>query len=257
MTTNNVKNLLEKIEGKRFISDKFHSSTNNNKLNIASTKDVPQQWIKIHFKTYPRFDRIYLKKVITSENNLSKILIKRKSGRQFSGFSISKKELSYLLFSSCGLTRLSTTLDDSRRPYPSAGARYPLEVYPLIQNCNGIDKGLYHYNVKENVLELLLKEDLGKWLIKVTGGEKWVEKAAVVFIITGVLDRTRVKYGDRGYRYALLEAGHLGQNICLLATEIGLGSCCVGGFIDREVNKLLDIDLQKEVSLYMIAIGRI
>jgi len=55
----------------------------------------------------------------------------------------------------------------------------------------------------------------------------------------------------------LLEAGHLGQNVCLLATERNLGVCPLGGYLDDEVNKLLDIQLQKEVALYMIAVGKI
>lgn len=162
-----------------------------------------------------------------------------------------------MLFSSSGLISRGKSLDQSRRPYPSAGARYPLEVYPIVLNCIGLKKGLYHYNVKENFLELLLGEDLSKWLIKVTGGEGWIENAGVIFIITGVLDRTRIKYGNRGYRYALIEAGHLGQNLCLLATELGLGSCPLGGYIDEEVNKLLDINIQKESALYLITVGKI
>lgn len=257
MKTNNALKLLEKIEGKQSISDKFHSFTKNKKLNIAITKDVPQSWIKIHFKIYPRLDKVCLNNVKMPANELTELLRRRRSTRQFSSLPISKKELSYLLFSSSGLTRLGKTFDDSRRPYPSAGARYPLEVYPIILNCEGIKRGLYHYNVKENYLELLLGKDLSKWLIKTTGGEKWIADVAIIFIITGVLDRTRIKYGDRGYRYALIEAGHVGQNICLLATKLGLGSCPLAGFIDSEVNKLLDIDLQKEVALYMIAIGKL
>lgn len=130
-------------------------------------------------------------------------------------------------------------------------------MYPIILNCKGIEKGLYHYNVKENILEVLLKENLNRWIIKTTGGEKWIANSSVVFVITGVLDRTRIKYGDRGYRYSLIEAGHLGQNLCLLATELGLGTCPIGGFIDKEVNELLDIILQKEVALYLIAVGKI
>ncbi len=255
MTNNNVKKLLEKIEGKQSISDKFHSVTKNKKLNIAMPKNVPQSWIKIHFKTYPRLDRINLGNGKISTSKLLGTLRKRRSARQFSGLSISKDELFYLLFASCGLTYLGKTFDDSRRSYPSAGARYPLEVYPIILNCEDIKKGLYHYNVKENSLELLLEENLSKWLIEITGGEKWIANAAVVFIITGVLDRTRIKYGDRGYRYALIETGHLGQNICLLATELGLGTCPIGGFIDDKINELLDIELQKEFSTYVIAIG--
>jgi len=257
MTTNNIKKLLEKINGKHFVSDIFHSLTNNKNLKIINTKKIPQLWTKIHFKTYPRFDKIDFKHIKIPKSRLRQIINTRRSSRQFTGISISKNELYHLLSSSSGLIDSGKPIDNSRRPYPSAGARYPLEVYLLIQNCNTIEKGLYHYNVKENVLELLLKEDLERWLIKATGREEWIRKAAVVFIITGVLDRTRIKYGDRGYRYSLLEAGHLGQNICLLATELGLGSCLIGGYIDDEVNKLLDISLQNEVALYLTAIGRI
>lgn len=257
MTSDNIKKLLEKIEGKRFTSDKFHSFTRNKKIDAANIKDIPLSWTKIHFKTYPRLDKIDLNNVKLSTSKLREFMHDRRSSRQFSGLPISKKVLCHLLLSSCGLIKLGRSFEDSRRPYPSAGARYPLEIYTIILNCERMEKGLYHYNVKENCLELLLEKDLSNWLIKVTGGAKWIEDVAVVFIITGVLDRTSIKYGDRGYRYILLEAGHLGQNMCLLATEMGLGSCPIGGYIDNEVNKLLDINLQKEFALYLIAIGKI
>ena len=103
----------------------------------------------------------------------------------------------------------------------------------------------------------MLEENLSKWLIKNTGQERWIADTAVVFIITGVLDRVRVKYGERGYRLILIEVGHLSQNMLLLATSLGLGSCPVAGFIDNEANKLLDINLQKEVVLYMVAVGKL
>lgn len=256
MKKNNIQKLIKEIEEKKSASDKFHLLTSN-KRNISTPKNIPQSWIKIYFKTYPRLDRVFLKNAKTTKSKLSKILIDRRSIRQFSGVSMSKDKLSYLLFSSSGLTHLGKTIDESKRSYPSAGGRYPLEIYPIILNCEGIEKGLYHYNVKENSLELLLKKDLGKWLTIVTSEAKWIEKSAVVFIITGVLNRTRIKYGDKGYRLALIETGHLSQNILLLATEMGLDSCPLGGFIDKDVNNLLDVDLQKEVALYMIAIGKL
>jgi len=260
MKKNYTQSLLSKLEGKKFISDQFHFSTNNKRLdspNKLTNKNTPESWIKIHFKTYPRMSKIKLNNAKFQLNNFSDIIRKRCSARQFSDLPMSKDELSYLLFLSCGLTSLGKTLNESRRPYPSAGARYPLEVYPLILNCEEIKKGLYHYNVKENLLELLLEEDLRDWIIENTSGEKWMAETSVIFIITGVLDRTRIKYGERGYRYALLEAGHLGQNFCLLATELGLGSCALGGYIDQEVDKLLDIDLQEEFTLYLIAVGKL
>jgi len=120
-----------------------------------------------------------------------------------------------------------------------------------------MNQGLYHYKVKQNSLELLLKEDLSTWITKVCGDEFWLKNAAVIFVITGVLDRTRIKYGDRGYRYILIEVGALSQNISIISYELKLGSCLIGGYIDSEVNKLLDINLQKEYSLCLIAVGKI
>lgn len=257
MKMNNTKKLLDIIEGNKSASDKFHSITNNKKFKVSSVKKMPQSWAKIHFKTYPRLDKISFENIENPITALSEVLKKRRSVRKFSGLSISKNELYSLLFLSSGITHLDKNLDYSRRPYPSGGARYPLEVYPIILNCEGLKKGLYHYNVKENLLELLLEENLSKWLIKNTGQETWIANAAVLFVITGVLDRVRVKYGDRGYRLVLNEVGHLSQNMLLLATEMGLGSCPIAGYIDSEANKLLDINLQKEVTLYMIAVGKL
>lgn len=255
MIKNHTQRLLEKMGEKEFVSDNFHELTNNKKL-VTNIGNFPQSWKTIHFKTYPRLDKIKIL-IKPKANHLSKMIRKRQSARSFSDKKISQNQIFYLLSNSCGLIKKGKDINQSRRPYPSAGARYPLEVYPIVLKCEEIKPGLYHYNVKENCLELLLQEDLSKWLIKITGGEKWIEKAAVAFIITGVLDRTRIKYGDRGYRYSLIEAGHLGQNICLLATELGLGNCPLGGFIDNKVNNLLDIDLQKEVALYLIVVGKI
>mgnify|MGYP001597827467 FL=1 len=252
-----IARLIEIIEGTLSLAEKFHIITKNNKINSVNPSDMPPSWIKIHFKTYPRLDRINLGNAKMPASKLTELLRKRRSTRQFSGLPISKKELSYLLFSYSGLTRLGKTFDDSRRSYPSAGGRYPLEIYPVILNCEGIKNGLYHYNIKENSLEVLLEENLQKWLNRAFGKEEWLKNAAVLFFITGVLGRAHIKYSDRGYRYMLIEAGHLAQNICLLATELGLGTCSIGGFIDDKVNQLLDIEFQKEFSLYVIAVGKI
>lgn len=252
--------LLQKIEGKKYLSDSFHIATYNKKINMKGVDSglIPQSWIKIHFKTYPRLKSILLEKVNYSKKKLPylfNLLKKRRSSRAFSGKSISKSELSYLLTASCGLVNFGGG-NDTRRAYPSAGARYPLEVYPLIIHCNQTKPGLYHYDVQSNALEELAVGNFNNDLEEISGGEEWITKAAVIFIITAVFDRTRIKYGDRGYRYALIEAGHLGQNVCLLAAELWLKSCPVGGFIDAKLNKLLDIDKTNESALYLIAVGK-
>lgn len=251
-----TKKILNKIEDKKFRSDSFHKFTNNKALNTSVSANVPQSWIKIHFKTYPRFRKISFDDISYEDSKLGDVFKKRYSARKFSHSKISKNELAHLLHMSCGLTRVGKTINDSRRNYPSGGARYPLETYVIILNSE-INKGLYHYNVKDDCLESIVEQDLSHWLMDATGNEEWIKTAAAIIIITGVLDRSRAKYGDRGYRYALIEAGHLGQNLCLLSSEMNLGTCVLGGFIDDKVNKLLDVNLQKEYALSMIAVGKI
>jgi SagB-type dehydrogenase family enzyme len=74
-------------------------------------------------------------------------------------------------------------------------------------------------------------------------------------MLTGVFERTILKYGERGYRFVLLEVGHIAQNLCLLAEEMGLGAVCLGGFYDREVETVLGIDGTDESILYLVAVG--
>ncbi|MCL4415142.1 MAG: SagB/ThcOx family dehydrogenase [Actinobacteria bacterium] len=94
------------------------------------------------------------------------------------------------------------------------------------------------------------------WVVNATGDDRNLGKASFILVITGVLNRTRTKYGNRGYRYILLDAGHLAQNILLMITSLNLAGYPIGGFIDNEFNKLLDIDKRKEVALYLVAVGQ-
>jgi SagB-type dehydrogenase family enzyme len=79
----------------------------------------------------------------------------------------------------------------------------------------------------------------------------------VVVVFTSIFQRMRWKYQQRSYRYGLLEAGHLGQNLCLAATSMGLGTCCVGAYYDRDLDAMLGIDGTYEASLYIIAAGHV
>lgn len=258
MKKNYKKILLEKIEGKESLSDKFNRATNNKLVTAVNPKKIPKSWTTVHFKTYPRLNIIKLtKSFLKQEISLLSTLRNRRSMRMFSGIPISAKDLSFLLLYSSGIVNSGFGgLDESRRPYPSAGARYPLEIYPLvIHGDKDLKPGLYHYNVKQHFLEVILEENLKQWLLESTGNFKPIIKVGVVVIITGVLDRTRMKYGNRGYRYALIEAGHMAQNLLLLATGLGMANLAIGGYIDSKVTELLDLELVKEVPLYMVAIG--
>lgn len=254
----NTQFLLNNIHGNLSYSEKFHNATKNKKLVIPKSEDIgkfPESWIKIHFKTYPRFKAFKLQQS-SNVSFLSNIINKRVSMRKFTGKAISYEIFCSLLFNSGGINRSRTNIDNSKRTYPSAGARYSLELYSIVMNVKGLQKGLYHYNVKENILESILEENLWNTVYESFGREIFLENAAVIFIISGVLKRTSIKYRDRGYRYMLIESGHLAQNLCLLATEFELGVCTLGGFIDDKLIKLLDLSLQNEYPIYSIAIGQ-
>ena len=83
-----------------------------------------------------------------------------------------------------------------------------------------------------------------------------IEKASSVFIITAVFQRTLFKYQDRGYRFILMEAGELAQNISLLCAAIGLGSCMIGGFMDDELAALIEINPDEESVICPIIVGK-
>jgi len=74
-------------------------------------------------------------------------------------------------------------------------------------------------------------------------------------MFVGSNDRIAQHYGERGYRYLLIEAGHIAQNFCLVSTGLGLGSVTIGGFVDSGVNHLLRVDELTQISLYGVAVG--
>jgi nitroreductase len=82
-----------------------------------------------------------------------------------------------------------------------------------------------------------------------------LSEAAAVIVLTGISAKSRLKYGERGYRFTLLEAGHIAQNALLTASALMLDACPFGGFID-DLDRLLGIDGLDEVSLYLVAVGR-
>jgi SagB-type dehydrogenase family enzyme len=239
-------------------SDKFHSLVDNKKDDLllkSKPATIPRDWIDINFKTYPRLKSIPLDPGLRI-SELEKTLIKRTSNKIMGKKEIDLKTLSHLLFYSAGITHRADDLNMSRRPYPSAGGRYPLEIYAAVLRGKDIKEGLYHYNVKRNMLELLLEKYLQGEIKNVIGYEDWILNSSVIFFITGILDRNRTKYHNRGYLYTLLEAGHMAQNICLIATKLNLKVSPLGGFANAEVARFIDILNSKEKPIYAIVVGK-
>ena len=187
------------------------------------------------------------------------VVTSRRSVRDFGKEKLSLSELSKVLHQSYGITGEIKRPDGGTIPLrsaPSGGALYPAEIYLGIRNVSGVEPGIYHYNVPDHALELLNSGDPTEKLYEVCCQQEYTREASVVFLISGVLQRTKRKYGERGYRYVLLDVGHLGQNIYLSCTSLNLAVMTTCGFYDDGANKLLRVDGIDETTLYVAFVGK-
>jgi SagB-type dehydrogenase family enzyme len=182
--------------------------------------------------------------------SIEQTLARRRSVRDYSGKPLTLEELSQLLWAAQGITAAW-----GARTAPSAGALYPLEVYALAGNVQGLAPGVYRYVPKAHELVLIIAGDLRAQLANAALGQDAVRTAAVDLVITAVPTRTTTKYGERGHRYVLMEVGHAAQNVHLQAVALGLGSVPIGAFDDQKVTTLLNLP-KAEAPLYIIPVGR-
>lgn len=174
--------------------------------------------------------------------------------RDYSGAGLSRAELSRLLHLSSGIS--TDHWDSAHRTAPSSGALYPIEIYPVVHNVEGLVRGVYHYDFREHGLRLLREADLREQVVAQGLMQEYLGQCDVVLFLTNIMQRMRFRYQDRSYRYALLEAGHIGQNLYLAATSMGLGACSIGAFMDDPINAMLGVDGVEEAAIYMLAVGR-
>lgn len=179
----------------------------------------------------------------------------RRSKREFTQEPMSLLHLSQLLWVTQGITH--TAFDSSFRACPSAGALYPIETYVVVNSVEGLVPGIYHFYVPKHLLEVLAQGSFGRDLAKAALGQDMARTASVVFIWTAVVQRSKWKYKERGYRYIYLDGGHIGQNLYLGATALELGCCTIGALFDEAVNQLIGVDGTEETVVYMGAVGRV
>ena len=185
---------------------------------------------------------------------LEAVIAGRRSVREYADRRVTLEELSRLLHYSAGITdRRDPTL--AFRSIPSSGALFPIEVYPVIFNVAGAEPGVYHYDVQRHRLELVRAGDFRREVFQAALSQEMILRTGLVLVLTGLYERVQWKYVDRSYRYLMLEAGHLGQNVYLSATALGLGPCGIGAFFDDDLNRLLGVDGRDEAVVYLLAVG--
>jgi len=182
------------------------------------------------------------------------IIKNRRSVRSFAGRPVSKDELSNLLWATQGITARHRNF--SFRAAPSASALYPIETYLVVNRMQGLEPGIYHYEIESHSLAQLKKGDFSYVANQAAFNQETMGAADMIFVWSAIFARSKWKYKERAYRYIYIEAGHIAQNLALAAIALGLGSCPVGAFDDGEVNNLLGLDGIDESVVYTTAIGR-
>lgn len=251
ITKQDLNQLLDK---QFFLYDQYHEMTKNKpNQKFIQIEDYPDEWKKIHYKYYLRNQSVMLPNPRKSFNaSLRFVLFNRKSARNFKKNTLSVDVLSNILYYSAGLKNRALPKLSGNRFYPSGGARYPLELY-LISNNTELDSGTYHYFPFNHSLEQMKK--IKKITFKDYVIHPWAYDASALIIITAIFERSAIKYKERAYRYSLLEAGHLGQNLSLITAALHIKSLALGGIFESKIEELFHLDGLHETIVYAFAIG--
>jgi SagB-type dehydrogenase family enzyme len=185
---------------------------------------------------------------------------RRRSQRSFGDDALAVDELAALLEAGYGVTGgLESPGGDQTLPVravPSGGALYPLELYVAALRVTDVEPGLYHFDPLRRCLEALRTGLEPEEVAALSTYPEIVSASGALILAAAIFGRTRFKYGLRGYRFALLEAGHIAQNVVLAATALELGAVPLGGFYDRLTDEFLGLDGVNESTVYTIAVGK-
>ncbi|MEJ5352582.1 MAG: SagB/ThcOx family dehydrogenase [Melioribacteraceae bacterium] len=189
--------------------------------------------------------------IYESNTSIEQALLERRSAREYKDKPLTLAEVSQLLWAAQGITD-----PKGFRTAPSAGALYPLEVYVVIGNVEGVTRGVYKYYPLEHEIVKVRDGDVRNDLTIAALGQSCIAEGAIVIVISAVYERTTKKYGDRGIRYTHIEVGHAAQNVYLQAVSLNLGTVIVGAFQDDKVRKILKMS-DEEQPLSIMPIGKL
>jgi len=200
--------------------------------------------------------------VVTS--SYQDLLDERRSERVFTNQAMTREQLAFLLWSAGGIQchrgkgNIATF-----RPVPSGGARHPFEFFMAVKNVEGLEPGLYRYDPTKHIgekkvtIERLapLFDDYESKMSAMLAGQKWATKAPIVVFVSCIPYRAEWRYNDAAQRVMLIDLGHVGQNLMLSATAMGLGSCCIAAFNQELCDEVFSFDGVDEYTVYALPVG--
>ncbi|SFK01364.1 SagB-type dehydrogenase domain-containing protein [Chryseobacterium indologenes] len=274
--THNSKNMTYEEDDNMFsLSELYHENSKMRNIdrefyawvNHVNTSPQIRKMISNPNYNYNGYDSINLNDYFSFRDEgdiLCDIIKNRRSNRKFIDKSIDLYSLSKILNFANGVTLQTNESDGSTwklRSTPSPGGLYPIEIYCIIKNIDNLEPGIYLYSpIINNLIQIEKnnKDVLFERLCKAMSPMKQTLKnSPVTFLLCANMPRINFKYKERAYRFALLEVGHIAQNILIGTGAENLGSICIGGYIDNELNTLINADGVNKIVHYAVSIGHI
>jgi SagB-type dehydrogenase family enzyme len=238
---------------------KYHDGTKHSYWSIRTNPHF-LDWANrpLPFKIYPTLEPIPLPQDVPQTGAAALAAISEQVSLAGGDSVPDLRDLARILFFSAGITK--------HRKYPGGeiyfraaactGALYEIELYVVTGELEGLDAGVYHFNPADVSLRPLRKGDFRGNLVRATATESAVACAPATIVCTGTYWRNAWKYGARTYRHFGWDNGTLLANMLAVAAASGLPAEIVLGFVDAQVNRLLDLDTRREVALCLVPIGR-
>lgn len=180
---------------------------------------------------------------------------------RFTGKTLSLQDVSDLLHASIATTRTALVdrerdLKLHKRPYASGGGLYPIEIYPILLGLDGQSIAVTNYDAVNHRLHVVRRcSSRSEIMEPLSDVDDRLEGASMIVVMTCVFARTTVKYGARGYRFALIEAGEIAQNLSLCVQAKDRGTLPWGGYYDDATAALLRVNGVDEAVVHCLAIG--
>ncbi len=187
--------------------------------------------------------------ILDGDVSLERTIDRRRTIRSFEGRTLTLKQFSQLLWAAQGITEAG----GFKRAAASAGALYPMDVYGVVggDGIEKLDSAVYHYEPANHAVSLIKEGDARRDMAIAALSQMWMAYAPLTLVITAEYSRIMGKYGHRGVRYAMIEAGHIGQNIFLQSQAMGLEAGIVGAFEDDKIIEVMGIKKTHEPLLLM------
>ena len=193
---------------------------------------------------------VQLSQPVEHDLTLESALRQRRSARNFSSRPLSLDEVSQILWAAQGITDISS----GRRTAPSSGATYPITLYVSANNIDNLEPGLYRYQSKCHRLRLVKPGNHRQNVFDNAMRQRWAFAASAIIIFSANASKIAAKYKNHPRDSALLEAGHISQNVYLQCTSLDIGVVAIGGFSRAGIHALLELPKDEEV-IYLNLVG--